>query len=1037
MMDFFDFFRESSSLHYGERKNSKKSIRLSTFSLSSRFQLLFLGFLFSLIALKVYAIDINPKQILLDQVLWGETYYRDDFVQNSLDRLQLIAPNDPEVLAARIRLAIRQKNLILAEELLEELKQKAPDSVEYKQAKMSLFLIQPEAKLKLQKARIMAMSGHLDLAKAQYDALFHGVFPTRELSTEYWRIVSRIPAQRQNAFNHLQELYNFLKEHQVYTNNNNQDNWSYALKNRLAELWVSSGETEFQAGNIDLAKKKYQQALLLDSRNYDAWVGIGEVEFARKNFANAEQAFKRALVISPGKGSAVFGLLGIYKRQSLQKALNYLNSLPEDLKSKFKDAQRSLESALLQEQAEDLEQTNQWKQAIEKYRQALKIDPDNVWLTYLLALALNHEGEFKKAHDLFQRLISKQRKNPIQAYAYALYLSNIDQLQKALTHLHTIPQKQWNEGMRQLAQRLTTELILHHAQQLRDSGDKQGAAAYLMSQTQTTPIKLTLADWALLDGEFARALNYYQDVKTHEPLNADANLGVIESLIALGNKKEAHQLLEQQQNLKLAFNLNMQRRLANAWNAVGNSQKALTIFNHLKQESINAAPSQDSALIFRDAARLETQLRMPKLAQEDYKKAMVQSSITSVWPTSNDYYTWLTRNNIEDDWLKRSIRSESALLYRQQETRLTVDEDYWRLPGSAGISDLRAEDTIAQADWAYSNGRAFFRADKINLGAGSFSPIDGVYEDEFGTCAINGCTTGIKQATKGIGWDGGWQNPLWGFDIGQTPIGFPVKNWIGGINYNGEIRHVGWTITASQRPMTNSLLSFSGTVDPNTGVVWGGVVATGITLSLSYDRGEAHGVWANIIGSKLTGKNVLSNTRILLLDGYYYKIINEENRRLSIGVTNMIWHYEKNLFAYTLGQGGYFSPNFYVSFSLPINYRRRTANWSYELGGSVTYSRDTTKDLLAYPLPNLIPNFDPSQNFIQSGGPGTGYGYSILALIERRLGSHFVIGGWLDIQQSTDYTPSHAALFLRYSLEGWQGDMNMPIVPLVPYSNFR
>lgn len=151
----------------------------------------------------------------------------------------------------------------------------------------------------------------------------------------------------------------------------------------------------------------------------------------------------------------------------------------------------------------------------------------------------------------------------------------------------------------------------------------------------------------------------------------------------------------------------------------------------------------------------------------------------------------------------------------------------------------------------------------------------------------------------------------------------------------------------------------------------------------------------------------------------------------------MVWHYEKNLFGYNLGQGGYFSPNFYVSFSLPINYRRRTANWSYELGGSVTYSRDSTQDMLAYPLPNLIPNFDPSQNFIQKGGPGTGYGYSVLALVERRLGSHFVIGGWIDIQQSTDYTPSHAALFLRYSLEGWQGDMNMPIVPLIPYSNFR
>lgn len=766
-------------------------------------------------------------------------------------------------------------------------------------------------------------------------------------------------------------------------------------------------------------------------------MGIGEVAFARKNFVDAENAFKKALLISPEKSSAVYGLIGIYKRESLQKALNYLDSLPEDLKIRFKDAQHTLKSSLLQKEAEQLEKANLWEQAIGKYVEAEKINPNDVWLIYHFALALNHVGKYQKANDLFQKLISKQRTNPVQVYAYSLYLSSKDKLHQALAHLHTLPQKKWNEDMHQLAQELTTELILQYGQQLRDKGDSQAAVNYLKHQKQTIPIKLTLADWALLDGEFANALNYYQEVTTQDPLNSNANIGVIESLIALGNKEKALYLLEKQQQMKLTLTLNMQRRIANSWNAVGNPRKAFTLFNHMKQESNAAASRQDNALIFRDAARLETQLRMPKLAQEDYKKAMLQSDITSIWPTSNDYYTWLMRNHARDDWLKRGIRSESALLYRQQETRVTVHEDYWRLTGTAGVSDLRAEDNIVQTDWGYSNGRAFFRADRINLGAGSFSPTNGVYFDDFGTCAINGCTTGVIQRTSGIGWDGGWQNPIWGFDIGETPIGFPVENWIGGINYSGAIRHIDWTITASQRPMTNSLLSFSGTVDPNTGIKWGGVVATGLTLSLSYDRGEANGFWANIIGSKLTGKNVVSNTRILLIDGYYYKIINEDNRRLIIGLTNMVWHYDKNVFGFNLGQGGYYSPDFYLSFTVPINYRQRTANWSYEVGGSITWSRAHTQNILSYPLPNLIPNFDVSQNSLQTGGPGTGYGYSFLALIERRLGSHFVIGGLVDIQRSTDYTPSHLALFLRYSFEGWQGDMSMPIVPLIPYSNFR
>ena len=274
-------------------------------------------------------------------------------------------------------------------------------------------------------------------------------------------------------------------------------------------------------------------------------------------------------------------------------------------------------------------------------------------------------------------------------------------------------------------------------------------------------------------------------------------------------------------------------------------------------------------------------------------------------------------------------------------------------------------------------------------------------------------------------------------DIGQTPVGFPITNWIGGVNYSGEIQHIGWTLIASQRPMTNSLLSFAGAVDPNTGITWGGVVATGLTLSVSYDRGEANGFWANVIASRLTGKNVETNQRILLLDGYYYKIINEDNRRLIVGLTNMLWHYDKNLYGFNLGQGGYYSPESYLSFTIPVDYRRRTANWSYELGGTVTWSRATTQNLQPYPLPNRVPNLNPAQNTIQPGGTSIGYGYSLLALLERRLGSHFIIGGLANIQQSTDYTPSHLSLFIRYSFEGWQGDVDMPIIPLIPYSNFR
>nr|WP_252518083.1 hypothetical protein [Escherichia coli] len=40
------------------------------------------------------------------------------------------------------------------------------------------------------------------------------------------------------------------------------------------------------------------------------------------------------------------------------------------------------------------------------------------------------------------------------------------------------------------------------------------------------------------------------------------------------------------------------------------------------------------------------------------------------------------------------------------------------------------------------------------------------------------------------------------------------------------------------------------------------------------------------------------------------------------------------------------------------------------------------------------------------------------------------------IQQAKDYAPSHFLLYVRYSAAGWQGDMDLPPQPLIPYADW-
>ncbi|MBX9481185.1 cellulose biosynthesis protein BcsC [Yersinia enterocolitica] len=1133
---------------------------------------------------------VSPTQFLLEQVRLGEATNKDELVKQSLYRLNMMDPNNPDVIAAGIRQALRQGNLAEAQKQLDKLQQLAPDSDVYRRAKLMLAMTKPEVRQQLQEARLLATAGRVAEAKVKYDQLLQGNPPTLDLAVEYWRLVARLPGQEALATQKLasldqqypgnvalrmalarmyfsqqkaaqgyailekvatdptgtsdaadlwmdtiktmtvspqsvaalthflnvfsigpqadmarKELANqqamladptyqarlsglakvdsgsgaaaipALKQALAASPNDPEilgalglayaragdraqalrlfeqaqksdkdglksDKWASLIKTNRYWLLNDEGDKALKTGNTALAQQKYQQARQIDGSDSYALIGLGDVAVARHDDKTAEQHYQQALRLDPANSSAVRGLANIYQRESPQKALNYLNNLPRSQQAKMRDTLNSLQLDMLKQQAEALAAQQQWHQAAEKYRQAQKLAPDDVWITYRLAQALAQYGHSAQADAEFHQLASRKPGDPEQVYAYALYLSSTERDSQALAHLATLPAAQWNDNIRELDQRLKLDQVLTLARQLRENGDETGAITALRQQPANTQIDLTLADWALERGDYSEALAGYQRILAREPKNPDARLGEIEAYIAEGRLSDARQHLQTEPLTSEGASLNTQRRVANAWSGVGDPQKAADIFQRLKPAAAKGAPSQDNALVFRDSARLAQSQGQPTAAQDDFKQAMVASGIAPTRPTDNDSYTLLTRNQATDDWLKRGIRADAADLYRQQDTRVTLDQDYWGSSGTGGISDLSAFNTMAQVDTPLADGRAFFRSDIIEMNASTFANTKGVYKEKFGTCYKAGCEGDIRQRASGTSIAMGWQNDHWATDIGTTPMGFEVVDVVGGLAYSNSWNHIGWTATASRRPLSSSLLAFAGTRDPNTNVTWGGVRANGVSLGASYDRGEANGVWSDLSYHYLTGQNVADNQRLRFMTGYYYKLINEDNRRFTIGLNGMWWHYQKDLSGYTLGQGGYYSPQKYLSLAIPVNYRQRTDNWSWELGGSVSLSHSATNDRARYPLKSLLATSikDITDRDEPDGGESSnGVGYTLRALIERRLSSHWTLGAGVDIQQAKDYTPSHALIYLRYSMAGWQGDLDMPPQPLVPYADFK
>ena len=152
----------------------------------------------------------------------------------------------------------------------------------------------------------------------------------------------------------------------------------------------------------------------------------------------------------------------------------------------------------------------------------------------------------------------------------------------------------------------------------------------------------------------------------------------------------------------------------------------------------------------------------------------------------------------------------------------------------------------------------------------------------------------------------------------------------------------------------------------------------------------------------------------------------------------MLWHYDKDLSGYTRVRAAIIARR-NMSPLRCRSRRKRTENWSWELGGSVSWSHSKTNDVLRYPLQGLIPVDERPlhrQGAMETGSSSSGTGYTARAIVERRVTSNWFVGLGVDIQEAKDYTPSHALLYVRYSAAGWQGDMDLPPQPLIPYADW-
>ncbi len=709
--------------------------------------------------------------------------------------------------------------------------------------------------------------------------------------------------------------------------------------------------------------------------------------------------------------------------------------------------------------------------AITLLNQAIALDQDEIWLRLDLARLYAKAQRPKEGIAVFESFLKTHPNSVEGLYAYALYLSGLEQNQAALKVLERIPASERTPKITRFQRSVWLDQQLTQVKTLNAQGDQIKAISQLSvleNEVSNDPdlLSLVASMWGAI-GKVEQGNALFQKMEKNNPnLSIDWHLRYANYLL----RNDQPELLQNEIVLLSKEKLNSGQKQdfsdlqeAAELRAIGLLIRSgdIQLANQRLQPLISVTPN-NYKMMYLDSQiqRREGYLdRAIDIEQRALAKSPVPlssyHSLSTLKPVANT--SGVSVFQIQPPILEPSAAaSGSPYQYKQMADMLDmrtnwIDSavDYMALNGTQGQSYYRA--TEIPLEWKKplrSDERITFRADQVNINAGTIDGSNSYQVNTFGTMAAvcsssvsnSKCpTTYSNQSASGTALNIGYEKQNFKADIGTTPIGFLTQNWIGGLKQKLDVGPLGVSLELARRPMTSTLLSYAGTRDPVTGSVWGGMIATGGTIGLSLDQGGTLGGWTYYRARSLTGTNVQSNSDNQFMAGLNWRIINEDDRQLSSGLTGMLWGFKQNAGEFTYGQGGYYSPQSYRSVTLPLNYSQRFARFSYVLGGSVSSNWSRTDAASYFPTNNAYQaaagNLGNTNIYTASSGPGSAY--SLLAAWEYQVSPSVFVGNRLKLERSPYYAPNSFVLYIRIALdETAPHPVPLQTQPVIPTSRF-
>ncbi|CAH2602385.1 Cellulose synthase operon protein C [Rhodovastum atsumiense] len=399
--------------------------------------------------------------------------------------------------------------------------------------------------------------------------------------------------------------------------------------------------------------------------------------------------------------------------------------------------------------------------------------------------------------------------------------------------------------------------------------------------------------------------------------------------------------------------------------------------------------------------------------------------------------TTLTILPRDTDPLLRDIDRDIATLRNEVAPWVQGGLDIRGRSGDSGTSRLTQYTTPLQANFSPGGtGRLRIDITPTILDAGRLDGNNPWAYSSFGSTglALQGSGTSVtyggptvpSQQASGVGLGLAYLLNSLKVDVGSSPLGFPTTNVLGGIEWAPQLTEkLRLRLTGERRAIEDSLLSYAGTRDPVTGQTWGGVTRTGGRAQLELSAGpmELH---AGVGGAMLRGRHVQDNSMVTVQAGGSLPLWKTPTQELRGGLELTYFQYAKNLSGYTLGQGGYFSPQSYVSAIMPITYREQVNDWlSWEVGvgAGVQSYRSSSSDY--FPLDPALQGAWAAKAATMTGmtaqlpaSSKTGFAGSARAAVDYAVSPSLTLSGRFGYQQVGNFREATGMLVAKYVFNG-------------------